>query len=66
MLISSTDLDSEEIIAQIDAIIGELYGLRRRLAKPPATETVNPTEQLFGSLGQGTWEEYDLHYAVSS
>ena len=56
----STNLDRATIIARVDAAIRELELLRRQLAAPIKT-TRNLTEQLFGALGAGTWDEYDLH-----
>ena len=49
----------ETIIKKIDAIVYELQELRRTLqaqTRPPETRL---TEQLYGVLGQGSWEEYD-------
>jgi hypothetical protein len=55
-------LDQTQIVARIDAIIRELEALRRQLTLPAKTtpETHSLTEELYGSLGHGTWDEYDL------
>jgi hypothetical protein len=55
---SSTTLDPHQIIKRIDAIILELELLRRQLATPPP-QPANLTEQLFGALGRGSWDEYE-------
>ncbi|MBI5292156.1 MAG: hypothetical protein HY872_09800 [Chloroflexi bacterium] len=55
-----TDIDRATLVARIDATIRELELLRRQLAVPIKT-THNLTEQLFGALGKGSWDEYDLH-----
>lgn len=52
--------DPRLVIARIDAIIRELEALRRQLVAPVTTGMPNLTEQLFGALGHGTWDEYDL------
>jgi len=55
------NLSSEVILRRIDAIIRELELLRSLVS---ASETQQPTEdlaqKLFGILGHGNWEEYDL------
>ncbi len=57
-----TDFDLATTIARIDAAIRELELLRRQLAAPIKT-TRNFTDQLFGALGKGSWDEYDQHRA---
>lgn len=51
------------IIKRIDAIIAELQALRQQVATMQKAEeapsAVDQVEQLYGSLGQGTKEEYD-------
>lgn len=56
----SAALDTEQVIARINAIIQELEALRQQLVAP-TPRALNFTEALFGSLGHGAWEEYDLH-----
>ena len=49
----------EAIIKKIDAIVYELQELRRTIrAQVRPTET-HLTEQLYGVLGRGSWDEYD-------
>ena len=48
--------DPRPIIARIDAAIRELEALRRQLTAP--AKVLNLTEQMFGALGQGAWDEY--------
>ncbi|WP_423222802.1 hypothetical protein [Candidatus Amarolinea aalborgensis] len=55
--------DTRQIMAQIDTIIPELLALRRRLiaALPaPVTPSHHLTATLYGALGHGVWEEYDI------
>ena len=54
----STTLDPHQIVKRIDAIIQELELLRRQLTTPPSQPT-NLTDQLFGALGTGSWDEYE-------
>ncbi len=54
--------DTEEMIKRIDAMIRELEGMRRELATMPKAEAnQNVVDELFGALGHGTWDEYDLN-----
>jgi hypothetical protein len=49
------------ILEKIDTIAQELQELRKAIQsqiRPPAQ---NLAEHLFGALGQGSWDEYDLH-----
>ena len=55
-------LDNRQVIARIDAMIRELQAMRRELATVPQAESKpNLVEDLFGALGHGTWDEYDLN-----
>ena len=49
----------EAVVTRIDAIIQELQALRELVAREVSSPTDDLTEQLFGALGQGTWDEYD-------
>lgn len=51
----------ELVLERLDTIIRELQELRQvvLIRNRPAEENV--TAQLYGALGQGTWDEYDLH-----
>lgn len=51
--------DSPQVIARINAIIRELEILRRELTTQVTLATPHLTEQLFGALGRGTWDEYE-------
>ena len=51
----------ETIIRQIDTIIRELQELQRLLSAQARPTNGNLTDQLYGALGRGSWEEYDLH-----
>jgi len=55
------DTTPEAVIKQIDAIIRELQGLRQIILVQTRPPNGNLTEQLYGALGQGSWDEYDLH-----
>jgi hypothetical protein len=52
-------LDPEQTIIQIDAIIRQLTTLRHQLLPQVEPATTHVTEQLFGALGRGTWDEYE-------
>ena len=58
---STLDQTPDAIVQRIDAIIRELEALRETITR---TQDKRPTEhlaqELFGALGQGTWDEYDL------
>lgn len=57
---ASRQLSQDEILNRIDAIIHELETLRKIVeTKRIETPRTNLADQLFGSLGKGTWEEYD-------
>jgi len=62
-MLQTSDTSSEMILRRIDAIIDELQSLRRAVItqQPPAiTPTWSIVEELFDSLGPGSWDEYDL------
>lgn len=53
--------ERQRIIARLDEVMQELVAIRRLIEQaeqPVVMQQV--TEHLFGSLGHGTWEEYDL------
>ncbi|MCZ7570747.1 MAG: hypothetical protein M5U01_19480 [Ardenticatenaceae bacterium] len=60
-MVVQMDQSTEAILQRIDTIIQELGELRRlvtqRQAEPAAEDLV---EELYGALGQGTWDEYDV------
>lgn len=52
--------DREAIIARLEEIRQELVAIRRMLEEPqPQPAMRNNSERLFGSLGHGSWDEYD-------
>lgn len=55
------DTMPDTAIKQIDAIICELQGLRQAILVQIRPSNGNLTEQLYGALGQGSWQEYDPH-----
>ncbi|MGQ9586083.1 MAG: hypothetical protein ACUVXG_11865 [Anaerolineae bacterium] len=57
-----TKLPSEAVLERIDAILRELLELRQALAAQGRVTRGNMTAELFGALGHGTWEEYDLDF----
>lgn len=62
-MLQTGDTSSEMILRRIDAIIDELQSLRRAVItqqSPAITPTRSIVEELFGSLGPGSWDEYDL------
>ena len=61
-MLQTKDTSSEMILRRIDAIIGELQSLRQAvivIQNQPALPTQRIVEELFGSLGPGSWDEYD-------
>jgi hypothetical protein len=53
-------LDTEAIVQRIDAILQELAALRRMVIQSQLQpQGKNLAERLYGSAGQGTWDEYD-------
>lgn len=51
---------SEVVLERIDAIVRELLALREAIAARPQPAPDNLAAELFGALGHGTWDEYDL------
>jgi len=47
------------IVKRIDAILYELQELRRAVLEQSRPSNGNLTQQLYGALGKGTWDEYD-------
>ena len=61
MGLQTLDPSPEKILQRIDAIMHELEELRKEIlhfqVKPP---TGNLAQKLYGVLGRGNWDEYDL------
>lgn len=55
------DTTPETIVKRIDAIICELQVLRQTILVQTRPPNGNIVEQLYGALGQGSWDEYDLY-----
>jgi len=53
-------LEAQQMTRRIDEMISELQTFRRQLNPPIPVAPPNIVDQLFGALGHGTWEEYDL------
>ena len=53
-------LNSQQMYRRIDELIRELQGLLRQITPFAPAVPPNVVDQLFGALGHGTWEEYDL------
>jgi hypothetical protein len=51
---------TRQAIERIDAMMRELYIMRRDLTSPKPKTTTSITEQLFGALGKGSRDEYDM------
>ena len=51
---------TETILKRIDTIIQELQELRQAVLAQERSLPGNLTAQLYGALGQGDWDEYDL------
>ncbi len=41
-------------------MLDELQAMRRQLTQPKPPSAPNLVDQLFGALGHGTWDEYDM------
>ena len=52
---------AETLLERIDAIAHELEELRQAVLVQVRPPDKNLADQLYGALGQGSWEEYDLH-----
>ena len=50
----------DQVLVRIDTIIHELYELRSLVVRERALPVPGLSYELFGVLGQGTWDEYDL------
>ncbi len=50
----------ETVLRRIDMIIAELQGLRQAVQVMSTQQQSGLTQQLYGALGQGSWDEYDL------
>ncbi|MFO7684279.1 MAG: hypothetical protein R6X34_29970 [Chloroflexota bacterium] len=61
MTTQTNDSSATMILQRIDAIIAELQALRHQvqIIQPDSTPSTNLVEELAGSLGQGSWDEYD-------
>ena len=61
MNVQMVDRPPETILQRIDTIIRELEALRKMVVHTRIEPlTGNLTQQLYGVLGRGTWDEYDL------
>jgi len=61
-MVKTNQFSNEEILKRIDDIIKELQWLRQAVDVPQTrvdATSQNIVEELAGSLGQGTWDEYD-------
>ena len=55
-----SDQPQEALLQRIDAIARELEMLRQSILHPRADQSNGDlAQQLYGALGQGTWDEYD-------
>lgn len=60
-MIDTMQIPTETVLTRIDAIIEELQWLRQAvLATDKPSAPTNIIDELAGSLGKGSWEEYDL------
>ncbi len=62
MAIQTHDQSPEAILQRIETIMQELAELRQMvlLAQSEAPAAGGLAQQLYGALGHGSWEEYDL------
>lgn len=61
MTLQTNDPSSQVILQRIDAIILELQALRQQVLTSQVSDSssANLVAELAGSLGQGSWDEYD-------
>jgi hypothetical protein len=52
---------AETLLDKIDAIAHELEELRQAILLQIRPPDRNLADQLYGALGQGSWDEYDLN-----
>ena len=66
--VQETQASPERILRRIDAIIQELQALRQVVLEQKRSSEPGLAAQLYGALGQGTWDEYDpeSHSCLSS
>jgi len=55
-----TRVSSEAVLERIDAILRELLELRQTVVAQGRVARGDMATELFGALGRGRWEEYDL------
>jgi hypothetical protein len=61
MTIQTRDQSPEAILQRIDAIMRELGELRQMVLHIQSQPTTGDlAQQLYGVLGHGSWEEYDM------
>lgn len=61
-MLKTRNTTPENILQRLDAIIAELQQLRQSVTdiqKQTTTSSQSIVDELFGSLGPGTWDEYD-------
>ena len=54
------ELTADALLERIDAIARELEALRKAVLTQDRTPERHLTDRLYGALGQGSWDEYDL------
>ncbi|MBN2001832.1 MAG: hypothetical protein JXA21_00635 [Anaerolineae bacterium] len=57
-ILNGVQTTPEALLQRIDAIMRELQEMRRLLMSQSRQIDEDLVEQLWGSLGQGTWDEY--------
>lgn len=60
MNVNLDQASTEAILRRIETIMRELETLRQTVLAGTKVSASNPTRQLFGSLGTGSWTEYDV------
>jgi hypothetical protein len=58
--VRDTDMPAKAVLDRIDAILRELLELRQTVVAQGRAASGNLARELFGALGRGTWEEYNL------
>lgn len=58
--VQDTGMPSEAVLERIDAILRELLELRQTVVAQGWATRGDLAIELFGALGRGTWEEYNV------
>ena len=69
MMNSASPIDTKQLISRVDALIRELHEVRRQISVLTVQQALahgdfptqaNQARELYGAMGKGSLEEYDL------